>query len=96
MGLRTLTEDLSYITEQHLSHRGPTTIRLWMKVGMMCPWQKVSFSRGVAQDDNNLCACPVSVPNTTGGTFMLRSPQGNSLFIYMPLAPAYAIAMSLW
>ena len=48
------------------------TIRLWLKVGIMCPWQKVSCVRGMMQDDNDLCLCPVSVPIMIGGKLVFR------------------------
>ena len=70
-------------------------IRLWLNIVMMCPWLKGSCSRVMVQDVTDLCACPVSVPTTMGGTFVLRSPQGDSVLMYIPLAYASAIAVSL-
>ena len=93
--LSTITAALLYMTEQTLSQRGPIPIRLSLKVGMMCPWRKVSCRRGMVQYYTNLCVCPIGVPTKMGGTLLLRSPQGESLIIYIPLAPASVIAVSL-
>ena len=71
VGLRTVTAALSYSTERPLSQRGPMPIRLWLKVGMMCPWRKFNRGRGMVQDDTDVCACRVYVPTMTGGTFIL-------------------------
>ena len=68
---------------------------LWLKVGIICPWRKVNYKRGVVQDDTNLCACPVDLPTMTGGIFILRLPQASSVVMYMPLAHASEITMSL-
>ena len=95
VGLRTITAVLSYMTERPLSKRVPMPMRLWQKVGMMCPWRKGSFVRGMMQDDTDLCWCPVSVPTTIGGTLVLSSPQGESMITYMALDPASAIAALL-
>ena len=51
--------------------------------------------RGMVQDNTDLCWCPVVVPATMGGTLMLRLLQGESVVMYMPLAPASEIAVSL-
>ena len=47
------------------------------------------------QDDNNLCTYPVAMPTMTGGTFMLRSPHGDSMVMYTQLAPTFEIDLSL-
>ena len=70
-------------------------IMLWLKVGMMYPWRKRSFVRGVLQDDTDLCLCSIYIPITVGGALVLRSPQGDYVVIYMPLALEYAISVSL-
>ena len=69
-------------------------IRLWLKVDMMCPWRNGSCGRGMVQDDTDLCVCPVAVPTLMGCTLVLQLPQGESVVMYMPLAPASAIAVS--
>ena len=68
---------------------------LWLKAGMMCPWKKVNCGRGVDQDDTDFCTFHLDFPTMTGGTFMLRLPQGDSIVMYMPLAPASEIDISL-
>ena len=95
VGLRTVTADLLQKTEHTLSQRGPIPIRLWLKVGMMCPRQKGNFGRGMVQYDTDLCVCLVAVKTTMGGTLMLRLPQGESVVMYMSLVSASAIAMYL-
>ena len=42
----------------------------------------------MVQDGNYLFTCPMNVTTMTGGIFMLRSPQGDSVFMYMTLVPA--------
>ena len=49
----------------------------------------------MVQDNTNLCVFTVAVPTTMGGTLVLRSLQGESVVIYMPLAPVSAIAVNL-
>ena len=70
-------------------------MRLCLKVSIMFPLKKGSCRRMMVQDDTDFCAFPVDVPTTTGGTFMLRLPQGEYVVMYMPQAPASAIAVSL-
>ena len=83
------------MTEQTLSQRGPILIRLSLKVGMMCPWRKGSCVIGMVQDDTDLCWCTFAVPTTRGVTLLLRFSQGESMVMYMPLAPAFEILVSL-
>ena len=59
------------MTDQPLSQSGPMPIILWLKFGMMCHWKKSSYGIGMVQGDTDLCACPVAMPTTMGGTFML-------------------------
>ena len=47
------------------------------------------------QDDTDFCTFPVAVTTMTGGKFMFRLTQGNSVVMYMPLAPASTITVSL-
>ena len=70
-------------------------IIFWLKVGIMCPWRKGSCVRGMVQDKTDLCWCPVAVPTTVGVPLVLRSPQGDSFVMYMPLALAYEIDVSM-
>ena len=46
-------------------------------------------------DETDFCACPVAVPTTMGGTFLLRFPHGESVVVYIPLAHVSAIAVLL-
>ena len=50
---------------------------------------------GIVQDDTDLCWCTFAVPTTMGGTLLLRFSQGESMVMYMPLAPASEILVSL-
>ena len=47
------------------------------------------------QVDTDLCWCPIALPTTMGGTLLLRSPEGESVVMYMPLDPTSAIAVPL-
>ena len=62
---------------------------------MMCLWRKGSFGIGMVQDDTDFCVCPVAVITTMGGTLVLQSLQGDSLVMYMSLAPTSAMVVSL-
>ena len=62
---------------------------------MMCPWQKVRCVRGMVQDDTDLCLFPVAFPTNMGETLVFPSSQGESVVMYMPLAPESAITVSL-
>ena len=95
VGLRTMTDALLYITEQPLSYRGPMPMSLRLKAAIMFLWRKFNYSTVMVQDDTDLCAYPVAVPTITGGTLGLRSLQGKYVVMYMPLAPASAITVSL-
>ena len=54
-------------------------MRLWPKVGIMCPWKTGSCGIGMVHNDTDLCVCPVAVPSIMGGTFLLRLPLGESV-----------------
>ena len=62
---------------------------------MMCPWRKGSCVRGMVQDDTDLCLFSVAFPTKMGETLVFPSPQGESVVMYMPLAPESAINVSL-